>query len=105
MNRNFPTGDWMPEAGGARYYHGPGPASEPDTRALMAFVDHVSPRKVIALHRPLETPNPTGTGHLLATAMAAANGYRTDEDTGIPTPGAFGTYCGVELGPMMVTWS
>jgi len=97
VNRNFPTADWAPEAGGARYYPGPAPASEPETRALMAFLRLVSPRKVIALHQPLEMLNPTGTGSVLAEVMARENGYRIDEDTGIPTPGAFGTYL------MMVT--
>ena len=50
LNRNFPY-QWADLDG--RYESGPGAASEPETRALMAFFDQVRPVRVVSLHQPL----------------------------------------------------
>lgn len=50
LNRNFPI-DWRPQTG--RYYSGSGPASEPETKALIAFLRQVRPQFVVGLHQPL----------------------------------------------------
>jgi murein peptide amidase A len=50
LNRNFPY-RWAPLDG--RYESGPGPASEPETKALMRFFDDVRPRYVVSFHQPL----------------------------------------------------
>jgi protein MpaA len=52
LNRNFPyrwRGD-MPRSSG--YYPGPSPASEPETRAVMAFVAAVQPDLSVWFHQP-----------------------------------------------------
>lgn len=52
LNRNFPyrwQGD-VPHSDG--YYPGPRPASEPETRALMAFVQRIQPDLSIWYHQP-----------------------------------------------------
>jgi protein MpaA len=52
LNRNFPyrwRGD-LPHSSG--YYPGPRPASEPETRAVMAFVRQVQPDLSIWYHQP-----------------------------------------------------
>lgn len=103
INRNFPSGDWSAAYEKKRYYPGEKPASEPETRILMDFIDRVSPHKILALHQPLEMLNPTGTGAELAQVMHEITGYRVDKSTGKPTPGSFGTYCGTKLGLMMLT--
>lgn len=50
LNRNFPK-DWAPLDG--QVESGPGPASEPETRAMMRFLTRVDPRFVVSFHQPL----------------------------------------------------
>lgn len=50
LNRNFPV-DWVKQP--APYYSGPGPASEPETRAVLRFLRSVDPDRVVILHQPL----------------------------------------------------
>lgn len=50
LNRNFPR-RWA-ELDGA-IESGPGPASEPETRALMRFLRKIKPRFVVSFHQPL----------------------------------------------------
>ncbi|WP_374456187.1 M14 family zinc carboxypeptidase [Nocardioides sp.] len=50
LNRNFPF-KWADLDG--NYESGPRPASEPETRAVMAFLREVDPRRVLSFHQPL----------------------------------------------------
>ncbi|RYC13323.1 M14 family zinc carboxypeptidase [Nocardioides zhouii] len=50
LNRNFPY-RWADLDGS--YESGPRPASEPETRAVMAFLKEIDPRRVISFHQPL----------------------------------------------------
>lgn len=50
LNRNFPY-DWADLDG--TYESGPRPASEPETRAVMAFLKDIEPRRVLSFHQPL----------------------------------------------------
>jgi len=50
LNRNFPH-RWADLDGS--HESGRGPASEPETRAMMAFLDEVAPRRVVSFHQPL----------------------------------------------------
>jgi predicted deacylase len=50
LNRNYPY-HWAPLGGS--YYSGPKPASEPETRAMMRFLDRVQPAYVLSFHQPL----------------------------------------------------
>lgn len=52
LNRNFPH-NWRYANRGTSKYSGPRAASEPETRALMAFVTRHKPRTTIVLHQPL----------------------------------------------------
>ena len=49
LNRNFPT-KWKPPE--PNYYPGPRPRSEPETRALMRFLDRIDPDYVVTMHSP-----------------------------------------------------
>ncbi|HNA99122.1 MAG TPA: hypothetical protein PLC19_06585, partial [Marmoricola sp.] len=42
---------WGPTSG--LTYSGPGPMSEPETQALMAFLDEINPQYLISFHQPL----------------------------------------------------
>ena len=50
LNRNFPF-HWIRQTGG--YDSGPRPASEPETRAVMAFLGKVRPLRIVSFHQPL----------------------------------------------------
>lgn len=50
LNRNFPR-SWR-RLGGS-YYSGPSAASEPETKAVMAFLRAVRPAYVVSFHQPL----------------------------------------------------
>ncbi|WP_224274361.1 M14 family zinc carboxypeptidase [Nocardioides lacusdianchii] len=50
LNRNFPH-RWKDLDG--RYESGRGPASEPETRAVMAFLEEIDPVRVVSFHQPL----------------------------------------------------
>lgn len=53
LNRKFPT-YWKyayPPSSG--YYQGPSPASEPETKAMMAFLRKYQPQRVVVMHQPL----------------------------------------------------
>jgi len=50
LNRNFPY-RWVDLDGS--YESGPAPASEPETKAVMAFLDRIRPRRIVSFHQPL----------------------------------------------------
>jgi murein peptide amidase A len=52
LNRNFPY-RWRRINVGKSTYSGPSAASEPETKALMAFITKVNPRITITFHQPL----------------------------------------------------
>jgi succinylglutamate desuccinylase len=52
LNRNFPN-YWVREAEGTSKYSGPRAASEPETRAVMAFLAEIKPVRFASLHQPL----------------------------------------------------
>jgi murein peptide amidase A len=103
VNRNFPY-NWSPEARAERMNPGPEPASEPETRAVMALMEKYRPVKVVAIHQPFRMLNPSGeAGTALAREMARHNKYRVSDSVGYPTPGSFGQYSGRALGLAHVT--
>ncbi|MEA2478501.1 MAG: murein peptide amidase, partial [Thermoleophilaceae bacterium] len=51
LNRNFPY-RWTRTRRGDRYYGGPAPLSEPESRALSAFIQRVRPDVSIWYHQP-----------------------------------------------------
>jgi murein peptide amidase A len=52
LNRNFPR-RWLRAGGGTTKWSGPTSASEPETRALIAFVQRVHPHTTVVVHQPL----------------------------------------------------
>lgn len=50
LNRNYPY-NWADLDG--RYESGPGPASEPETKAMMKFLTEIDPDYVLSFHQPL----------------------------------------------------
>lgn len=77
LNRNFPQG-WLPTYTSRTYYPGPSPASEPETRLMMRFLDRLRPDLVLSLHQAFDAVD-TGNPKTAAWArrIAAAFGLPT----------------------------
>jgi protein MpaA len=112
LNRNLPTTNWSPEAVLYRGHGqeqqaielgtGAGPASEPETRALLELLERLRPRAVVSLHAPLgciEDPEHKP----LARWIADQVGLPQVADVGYETPGSFGTWS-LEQGINIITW-
>jgi len=102
LNRNFAAANWTADLGEG-YFPGAAPGSEPETQALVAWIEATRPARIITLHSPFRMVNYDGPARALAEAMSAANGYPVTADMGYPTPGSFGTYYGVERGMPVIT--
>src|SRR5688572_30750289 len=111
LNRNFPTSNWSPDP----VYHktrandardialspGAGPASEPETIALLSLLERLNPRAVVSLHSALACVDDSGASHLgRQLADRCALPFLTE--IGYPTPGSMGTWAG-ERGLNLVT--
>jgi protein MpaA len=97
-NRNFPARNWDKHK--IRFYRGPKPASEPETRAIMQVVNNLKPVRIVSIHGALDKiphcVNFDGPASKVAQAMSKHNGYPVIADMGYPTPGSFGTWAGKE---------
>jgi protein MpaA len=112
LNRNFPTRDWQPDPVTHRWTldvesdvalsPGSAPASEPETRALIALIERLAPRQLIALHGPLACIDDPDDSPL-ARALAARTGLPVVPDVGYPTPGSLGTWAAERRLPI-ITW-
>jgi predicted deacylase len=84
LNRNFP-GNWSRSVTGA----GPKAASEPETRALVRFLDRIDPDVVVSLHQPFAVVDTSvSKGPALARALGRELGLpRRDVGCGGPCHG------------------
>ena len=89
LNRNFPY-NWGPIAQiGDWEWAGPGPASEPETRAMVDFITDIHPDLVIWYHQDLNRISPS-------TGRGGAIRARYSQLTGVPLVTiSGGTYTGV----------
>ena len=77
LNRNFPR-HWVQAGAGTTTWSGPSPASEPETRAMRAFLREVSPHTTLVFHQPLY-----GVDSYRAKSMTLVR--RLSRETGLPT--------------------
>lgn len=106
LNRNFPTKNWARGKRHSRMFGGDLPASEPETRALIRYIERISPDWIITIHSiglGRHCNNYDGPGKHLAQSLARHNRYPVTATIGYPTPGSFGTWAGIERGIPMVT--
>jgi protein MpaA len=96
LNRNFPTKNWTTRYDKRSHYPGERPASEPETKAVMALIEKYQPDRIVSIHTPLRMVNYDGPARELAIQIALLNGYPATDDIGYPTPGSLGSYAGVE---------
>ena len=95
LNRNFPTENWI-KAENNDYFGGDEPNSENETKFLVDLIDRNNFDAIISIHAPYKTVNYDGPAQELANIASDIIGYPVSSDIGYPTPGSFGTYCGVE---------
>lgn len=102
LNRNFPTKNWIinPDK---EYFGGNEPASEIETRFMVDVLEKYQPKLILSLHAPFCTVNFDGNALEYAEKISEIIDYPVQEDIGYPTPGSFGTYCGVERGIPTIT--
>jgi murein peptide amidase A len=99
INRNFATRSFQP--GGA---HGPGPESEPETRAILEALARYRPSAVVSVHGPLACVDPDGGEESLCLARRILEESPLPLKDLSPHPGSLGTLAGVEMGLAMVTY-
>ena len=101
LNRNFPASNWqggpvchratLDDPRDTELSPGSEPASEPETRALIALIEELAPHTVIAMHAPLdcvEDPH----GRPLGRWLSDRTGIPLVDDVGYATPGSFGSW-------------
>lgn len=95
LNRNFPTENWVSGANDD-YFGGKTPASEIETQLLVDLIENNKFDAIITIHAPYKVVNYDGPARKLAQKISEFLGYPPTSSIGYPTPGSFGTYCGVE---------
>lgn len=100
LNRNFPTSNWELSKEKDDYFGGEYKGSEEETQNLIKIIEHFKPDCILSLHQPYRCVNfdgPYDKTCRIAQRISKINGYKIEENIGYPTPGSFGTYCGIEL--------
>jgi protein MpaA len=101
LNRNFPTKNWGEDTSAAGdnpqdYYGGKSAGSEIETQFVINIIEKYKPKAILTLHAPYKIVNYDGPAQDIAQKISDIIGYPVEESIGYPTPGSFGTYCGVE---------
>jgi protein MpaA len=78
------------------------PASEPETKALIALLDELKPHAIVSLHSALACIDDSGNSHL-GRQLVARCALPLLTEIGYPTPGSMGTWAS-ERGLTLVTW-
>lgn len=95
LNRNFPTKNWE-LVEDKTFYGGEKANSEIETQFMVDVIRDYKPKLILSLHAPFCTVNFDGDALKYAEKISEIINYPVQEDIGYPTPGSFGTYCGVE---------
>lgn len=104
LNRNMATNDWSGQVTNPRYHPGPAANSEPETVALVNWLNEHKPVFILSLHSWKPMLNINGDCKPEAQAISQRTGYIIDESIGYPTPGCLGTYCGIERAMPTLTY-
>lgn len=96
LNRNFPAPNFTAIAD-----HGPGPLSEPESRAIHSILRDVEPSRIVSIHQPVGCIDYDGPAANLARAMAAWTDLPVRRIGALP--GSLGSYAGLQLGIPIIT--
>ncbi|MBQ2872116.1 DUF2817 domain-containing protein [bacterium] len=95
LNRNFPTENWeLTEKN--EFFGGNSPSSEIETQFLVEIITEIKPDIILTIHAPFKIVNYDGPAENISKQIAKIIDYPVQHDIGYPTPGSFGTYCGLE---------
>ena len=103
LNRNFPSQNWEKTDKNSEYYGGDAPSSEEETKFIVEIIENIKPDFILTLHSPYAVVNFDGPAKNEAKKISDIMKYPVQNDIGYPTPGSFGTYCGVERNIPTVT--
>ena len=95
LNRNYPTENWQLTEKN-EFFGGESPASEIETKFMVEVLEEYKPEMILALHAPFKIVNYDGPAKEIAEKIGQIIKYPVEASIGYPTPGSFGTYCGVE---------
>ncbi len=112
LNRSFPTSNWSKDPVGTRSIleaprdtflsTGNAPGSEPETAALVALIQKLSPEAILSMHAPMACVDaPVCTP--MVESLCEAFGVPWHADIGYPTPGSLGTWCKQQKSPECIT--
>ena len=102
LNRNFPAANWR-AADARNRGPGPQPASEPETRFVLALLERYRPARVVSIHAAAACVNYDGPAAALAHFMGRACGLPPKASIGYATPGSLGSWLGVDRAVPTVT--
>lgn len=106
LNRNYPTKNFVamsynPHSGTAKSGT---PASEKETKGMIALFETFHISRVISIHSDLAVVDFDGPAKEWAKEISDLTGYPlTESGIGYPTPGSFGNWAGVERNIPVVT--
>ena len=103
LNRNFPTKNWELSPQESDYFGGKQPASEEETKFLISSIEKYCPDLILTLHSPYGIVNYDGPAEYEARIISNLTDYPVQNEIGYPTPGSFGTYCGIERSTPTIT--
>jgi protein MpaA len=104
LNRNMPTRDWTNDVKEEKYYPGPHANSEPESVALVNFLEREPQDFILSLHSWNPMLNVNGDCSPEAEEIQKHTGYRIEKSIGYPTPGCLGTYAGLERAMPTITY-
>ena len=102
LNRNFPTKNWRLTKKN-EFFGGNSPASEIETKFLIEVIEEYKPELIVTLHAPFKVVNYDGPAKDISEKIGKIISYPVEASIGYPTPGSFGTYCGIERNIPTVT--
>ena len=95
LNRNYPCKNWE-LTDKNEFFGGECPASEIETKFMVEIIEEYKPELILTLHAPFKVVNYDGPAKCICEKISEIINYPLEESIGYPTPGSFGTYCGVE---------
>lgn len=99
LDRNFPTTGWRKQPRGNQWISGPVPQSEPETRALVRFLQETQPECVVFISTGTRASvGYLGRGERPARKAAAAGDLPLWSFDDMGHPGSCPSYAGTELG-------
>lgn len=96
LNRNFPTKNYEVTTFDDGTTSGEKANSEKETKFLSEIIETIKFDAILSFHAPFAIVNYDGDAFSIAKEISKITGYPVQADIGYPTPGSFGTFCGVE---------